>query len=83
LRSNSFGIDAQLIDIDFPKIVIMHLVRRDHPSLKFRIPKASTAQIAALHPHIGKDGVRKISSSAIRAEKGGRRYLAMTQFCAV
>jgi hypothetical protein len=71
-----------LIDIDFLKIVITHLVRRDHPSLKFRIPKASTAQIAALHPHIRKDSIRKIGIRAVRFEKGSRRYLAMTQFCA-
>ena len=42
---------------DASKIVITYLVRRDHPSLKFRIPKASTAQIAALHPHIRKHAV--------------------------
>jgi len=55
---------------DTSKIGIAYLVGSDHPRLKFRIPKASTAQIAAFHPHIGKLGVRKISSSAIRVEKG-------------
>ena len=72
----------QLIDIGVPKIGITYLVRRDHPSLKVRIPKASTGQIATFHPDVGEVRVRKVSVGAVRVIKADGRYLAVTQFCA-